>query len=254
MGTLSVGFRSAVFFAGQCLATLVIGPVMVLMSPFPFSVRYATANLWVRAVLWMLRIICGLSYEVQGRENIPERAGLILCKHQSAFETIMLQAVFPPVVFVLKRELLRIPVWGWAMATQDPIAIDRKAKTKAMKQILRDGEARIRDGRWVVLFPEGTRVAPGQAGHYGSSGGILARRTGCSVVPVAHNAGEYWTKNGFLKFPGVIKVRIGPPLDGSALSAAEINEKARSWIEAEMSAITGFGPYAKFKLSLPAVR
>jgi 1-acyl-sn-glycerol-3-phosphate acyltransferase len=249
IATPSIYLRSAVFFLGQLLATLLLGPVMLLMKPFRFETRYATANLWVRFNLWLLKTVCGLTYEVRGLENIPERNGLIFCKHQSAFETIVLQAIFPPVVFILKQELLRIPVWGWAMATLEPIAIDRQAKSQAMKQILRDGEARIQGGRWVVLFPEGTRVAPGQRGRYGSSGGILAHRAGCPVVPVAHNAGEYWTRNGFLKFPGVIQVRVGPALDGKQLGAAEINQQAETWIETQMEEITGFGPYAKL---LPA--
>ena len=244
IATPSIYLRSAIFFLGQVAATLVIAPIMLTLIPFRFETRYAAANRWVRFNLWLLKKVCGLGYEVQGKENIPADGGLILCKHQSAFETIALQAIFPPVVFILKRELLRIPLWGWAMATQEPIAIDRKARSAAMKQVLRDGQARIKDGRWVVLFPEGTRVAPGKKGKYGSSGGLLAQRAGCWVVPVAHNAGEYWTKNG-LKFPGVIQVRIGKPLDGSLLGSAEINEQTERWIENEMAEITGFGPYAE---------
>lgn len=245
IATPSIYFRSAVFFLGQLISTLILGPAMLLMKPFRFELRYGTANLWVRFNLWLLEVVCGLTYEVVGLENIPARSGLIFCKHQSAFETIVLQAIFPPVVFILKQELLKIPVWGWAMATLEPIAIDRQAKSQAMKQILRDGEARIAAGRWVVLFPEGTRVAPGQRGRYGSSGGLLAHRAGCPVVPVAHNAGEYWTKNGFLKFPGVIQVRIGSALEGAELGAADINSRAEEWIETQMAEITGFGPYAK---------
>ncbi|MGZ8249713.1 lysophospholipid acyltransferase family protein [Methylomagnum sp.] len=242
----SVYLRSTLFLIGQIIATLALGPAMLLMKPFHFELRYATANLWVRFCLWLLRVVCGLTYEVRGLENIPaDRSGLIVCKHQSAFETLALQAIFPAVVFILKQELLRIPVWGWAMATMEPIAIDRNAKSAAMKQILRDGEARIKTGRWVVLFPEGTRVAPGQKGTYGGSGGMLAHRAGCPVVPVAHNAGEYWTKNGFLKVPGVIQVRIGPVLDGATLSASELNKQAETWIEGQMAEIAGFGPYAR---------
>lgn len=245
IATPSIYLRSAIFFLGQAISTLLIGPAMLLLRPFRFERRYALANLWVRFNLWLLKAVCGLSYEVLGAENIPEGSGLIFCKHQSAFETIVLQVIFPRVVFILKQELLKIPVWGWAMATLEPIAIDRQAKSQAMKQILRDGETRITAGRWVVLFPEGTRVAPGQKGRYGSSGGLLAQRAGCPVVPVAHNAGEYWTKNGFLKFPGVIQIRIGPTLDGTQLGAAEINRQAEEWIEARMTEITGFGPYTR---------
>ena len=238
MAKLSLYVRSLIYLIGQVISTLLLGPLMLLMRPFSFETRYAAANRWVRFNLWVLNRVCGLSYRVQGMEHIPDgQSGLILCKHQSAFETIVLQAIFPPVVFILKQELLRIPVWGWAMATLEPIAIDRQAKTQALKQVLRDGMARIKAGRWVVLFPEGTRVAPGERGRYGSSGGMLAQRARCPVVPVAHNAGEYWSKNGFLKYPGIIEVHIGPVLDGATLSAAEINQEAERWIETEMQVI-----------------
>lgn len=229
-------FRSALFLTGQVLSTLIIGPVMSALWLFPFKVRYGAANLWVRLNLWWLRVTCGLSYRVLGQEHIPlGRSGLILCKHQSAFETLVLQVIFPPIVFILKRELLRIPFWGWAMATLEPIAINRSLKAAALKQILRDGEKRIDSGRWVVLFPEGTRVAPGQAGKFGTSGGLLAARVGCPVVPVAHNAGSFWGKNGFLKYPGTIEIVIGEPLDGNALSAQELNQQAERWIESTMA-------------------
>jgi 1-acyl-sn-glycerol-3-phosphate acyltransferase len=241
---ISVCLRSTLYFIGQVLSTLLLGPVLLTAYPLRFETRYAIAGLWVRFNLWMLETVCGLKYEVRGLENIPERSGIILCKHQSAWETLALQAIFPPLVFILKRELLRIPVWGWAMATLEPIAINRQAKSAAMKQILRDGEKRLKDGRWVVIFPEGTRVAPGQKGRYGTSGGILAHRVGCPVVPVAHNAGEYWTRRAFLKFPGVIQVRIGPPIDATTLSSSEINHQAEHWIESRMAEISGFGPYA----------
>lgn len=235
--TPSIYLKSAVYLAGQVLSSFALGPVILLLKPFPIEARFAVARLWVRFNLWLLRVVCGLSFEVHGQEHVPDRSGLILSKHQSAFETIALQAIFSPAVFILKQELLKIPVWGWAMAALEPIAIDRKAKSRALKQILREGSDRIAAGRWVVLFPEGTRVAPGQRGSYGGSGGVLAQRAACPVVPVAHNAGEYWARNGFLKFPGVVQIHIGPPLDGAELSAAEINQKTEAWIEAQMQDI-----------------
>lgn len=243
MTRTEVTLRSALYLTGQILSTLLLGPVMVLLRPFRFETRYAAANLWVRFNMWVLRRVCGLTYQVEGDEHIPkDRSGLIVCKHQSAFETLALQVIFPPVVFILKQELLRIPFWGWAMATLEPIAIDRQARSQALKQVLNEGVERIKAGRWVVLFPEGTRVAPGQKGNYGASGGMLAQRAGCPVVPVAHNAGEYWAKNGFLKHPGIIRVIIGPALDGSELGAAAINRQAENWIEARMTEISGQGP------------
>ena len=232
--------KSIIFLTTQILSTFLMGPIVLLLWPFSFQSRYWLAKLWVRFNLWMLKVVCGLGFDVKGAENIPkDKVGLIFCKHQSAFETFALLLIFPSVVFILKQELIRIPVWGWALATLKPIAIDRNAKSQALKQVVRDGVARIRDGYWVVIFPEGTRVAPGERGHYGSSGGMLAHRAQCPVVPVAHNAGEYWGKKGFLKYPGTIQVAIGPALDGAALSAAEITRQGEAWIEHAMTDLSG---------------
>jgi 1-acyl-sn-glycerol-3-phosphate acyltransferase len=233
-----VYLRSTVFFAGMVLSSLIISPLILLARPFPFDTRYRLAQYWVKFNLWMLKAVCGLSYEVRGQENIPLENGVIVSKHQSAWETIALQAIFPPLVFILKRELLQIPVWGWAMAALEPIAINRKARSAALKQVLNDGEARLKAGRWVVIFPEGTRVAPGQKGRYNASGGMLAHRAGCPVVPVAHNAGEFWGRNAFLKYPGVIQVRIGPPIDSTQHNASEINRQVEQWIETQMAEIS----------------
>lgn len=238
MANIGLILRSALFFAVMVLATVVICPVMVFKRNAPFATRYGLAQYWVRWVLGALEKICGLRFEVQGQADIPAQNGVILCKHQSAWETIAMQAIFPPMVFVLKRELLKIPGWGWAMGTCAPIAIDRGAKSAALKQLLTQGAARLDQGHWVILFPEGTRVAPGQRGKYAGSGGMLAKRAGCPVVPVAHNAGEYWPRNGFLKRPGVVQVRIGPAIDSTQHAAQEIVALAEQWIEAQMAQIS----------------
>lgn len=230
--------KSLLFLLGQIVSTFLLGPLVLMLWPFPMQSRYRLAVLWTRFNLWMLKVICGLGFEVKGTHHIPkDQAGLIFCKHQSAFETLALLVIFPPSVFILKQELIRIPVWGWALSTLKPIAIDRSAKSQALKQVLREGVARIRSGYWVILFPEGTRVAPGEKGHYGSSGGLLAHSAQCPVVPVAHNAGTYWRKNGFLKYPGTIQVVIGPALDGATLSAAEITREGEAWIEETMASL-----------------
>jgi 1-acyl-sn-glycerol-3-phosphate acyltransferase len=234
---MAVYLRSGAFLLGMTLSTFIVAPLMLMAAPFAFETRYRLAQLWVRFNLRALKSVCGLSYEVHGLENIPAQNGVILAKHQSAWETIALQAIFPPMAFLLKRELLRIPVWGWAMKTLEPIAIDRAAKSQALKQVLRDGEARLKAGRWVTVFPEGTRVAPGERGRYNASGAMLAHRAGYPVVPVAHNAGEYWRRNAFLKFPGVIQVHIGPPIDAVRHNANEIARLAEDWIERRMEEI-----------------
>ncbi|RYU61906.1 1-acyl-sn-glycerol-3-phosphate acyltransferase [Methylolobus aquaticus] len=235
---LGLYLRSSLFFVTMATSGILIGLLTVIAYPLGFETRYRVASQWVRFVLWSLQKICKLGFEVEGQEHVPATNCIVLSKHQSTWETIGLQTVFRPVCFILKKELLRLPFWGWAMASLEPIAIDRSARTAAIKQILRDGEARLRKGRWLILFPEGTRVAPGTKGRYGASGGTLAKRSGYLVVPVAHNAGEYWPRHGFLKRPGRISVRIGPPIDPTTLTAAEINERVETWIEATMGEIT----------------
>jgi 1-acyl-sn-glycerol-3-phosphate acyltransferase len=237
-GKLSIYVRSAIFLAGTVLATLLMGSFFPLLRPFSFRVRSRLARAWVDYVLWLLRTVCGLTYEVKGQENIPPLNGIILCKHQSAWETIALQQIFPRVVFILKRELLRIPFLGWALASLDPIAIDRQAKAEAMKQVISDGAVRLERGHWIVIFPEGTRVPPGHKGRFGKSGGILAHSTGYPVVPVAHNAGEFWSRRAFVKYPGVIQVRIGSPIYPEGLSSNEINQRVEHWIDEQMSKIS----------------
>lgn len=241
-GLVELYVRSAIFFVAMTTSALVVGLMTLLVYPWGFDVRYRVAQLWVRFVLWALARICHLHFEVRGLENVPARNAIVASKHQSTWETIGLQTVFRPVCFILKRELLQLPVWGWAMASLEPIAIDRAAKSAAMKQVLREGESRLMSGRWLILFPEGTRVAPGQKGRYGASAGMLAQRTGYPVVPVAHNAGEFWARHGFLKHPGTISMRIGPPIEPAALTATEISQRAEQWIESQMSELTRIAP------------
>jgi len=222
--------RAVAYYAGQALATLLFAPCCVLLYPFPHRWRYRFTRQWTRFALWWLKCVCKLDFQVQGREHAAAPA-IVACKHQSAWETFALQLVFPPVVFVLKRELLRIPFFGWGLAGLDPIAIDRGSPGAALRAIVREGQERLARGLSVVIFPEGTRVAPGQRGRYGPTVGLLARKTGCPVIPVAHNAGWYWPRNGFLKRPGVIRMVVGPPIEARDRSAREIASLAEEWIE-----------------------
>ncbi|MEN8261100.1 MAG: lysophospholipid acyltransferase family protein [Pseudomonadota bacterium] len=230
--------RSALFFIAMTLATVIVGPTMLLAAPLPFRYRYGLAQIWVTFVLWAVKAICGLDYRVVGAENIPSGNGIVLCKHQSAWETIALQKIFPPQVFLLKRELLWLPIWGWAMATLEPIAINRKSKKQALRTLLKHGADRLRKGLWVVIFPEGTRVAPGQQRKFNAGGGMLSHATGYPVIPVAHNAGEFWARYGFLKYPGTIELRIGPAIPSEGRRAADINRAAEDWIRTQMNEIS----------------
>lgn len=230
--------RSLLFSLGMGISVLVFAPLSVMTFPFPFTMRYRFITQWARFNLWWLEKTCGLSYQVYGRENIPAGNAVILCKHQSAWETLALQRIFPPQIWLLKRELLWVPLFGWGLAMLEPIAIDRKSGKKAMRQLLEQGTERLHSGRWVVIFPEGTRTPPGKKGRYAPGGALLAESAGYPVVPVAHNAGEFWPRRGFIKHPGIIQVVIGPAIDSKGKSAMEINATAEEWIESKMREIS----------------
>ncbi|MEO6697486.1 MAG: lysophospholipid acyltransferase family protein [Gammaproteobacteria bacterium] len=227
--------RSLLFVVCQVISTLIFAPFSVLMGVLPFRARNHFITLWSFFNLWCVEKICGLRYEVVGREHIPPGACVILCKHQSAWETYALPRIFPqPLSWVCKRELLWIPFFGWGLAMMEPIAIDRGAGRRALEQIIEQGIKRLKDGRSVVIFPEGTRVAPGEKRRYAIGGAMLAERSGYPVLPVAHNAGEFWPKRGFIKHPGTIHVAIGPLIESRGKSAGEINALAEQWIEDKM--------------------
>lgn len=231
--------RAALFWVGLILSTAVMAPVLLLTAPFPFLVRQRVSVLWPRFNLWWLRLTCGLRHEVRGRENIPDGPAIYLCKHQSAWETIAMETMVPPMVWVLKRELMWIPIFGWAVAVLRPIALDRSKGRAAVEQLIRQGSDRLRDGISVVIFPEGTRTAPGQQAKYRPGGALLAERTGYPVVPMAHNAGHFWPRRGFVKHPGTIQVVIGEPFDPKGMSAAEINQRVQRWIEQTVQELGG---------------
>lgn len=233
-----LALRSLLFSIGYILSTIAFSFPSVLTFPFPFSWRYRFITQWSRFNLWWLKVTCGLRYQVHGLENIPATNAIVLSKHQSTWETLALQLIFPDQSWLIKRELLWIPFFGWGIAMLEPIAIDRSAKRKALTQLLEQGAARLKQGRWIVIFPEGTRMPPGQRGNYRLGGARLAAATGYPVVPVAHNAGEHWPKRSFIKTPGVIHIWIGPPIATQGRSAEEINRLTEEWIENKMAEIT----------------
>lgn len=231
--------RSFLFAVGMWLSTLVIAPLSLLTWPLPFTQRYRYISQWARFNIWWLKISCRLDYQVEGREHIPARNAIVLCKHQSAWETLALQQIFPIQVWLLKRELLWLPFFGWGLAMLEPIAINRKAGRTAVRQLIDQGKQRLAAGRWVVIYPEGTRIAPGKKGRYAPGGAILAEHSGYPVVPVAHNAGEFWPRHGFLKKPGTIRLVIGPVIPSQGRTAAAINAEVEAWIEGQMTRISG---------------
>lgn len=234
---LELFIRSLLFYLGMMVSLVIWAPLTLLTFPFPLVYRFRFARQWARFNLWWLEKTCGIDYQISGLEHLPAIPGVLLVKHQSAWETLMLQKFFIPQVWVLKRELLWLPLFGWALALLKPIAIDRKAVNTAIKQVLRQGKERLREGCWVVIFPEGTRVAPGIRGRYGVGGAMLAAHTGYPIIPIAHNAGEFWPRQGFLKHPGTIQVVIGPVIESKGRQAKELNTEAQEWIETAMKQI-----------------
>lgn len=228
---------STLFFIYILLSTPIVGISVLACIICPFSVRYKIGDIWINSLLFMLKLCCGLSYEVDGLENLPSGAAVILSKHQSAWETLALRQFISPQTAVLKKSLLQIPFGGWALATLKPIAIDRQNQKEALKMLLEQGVARLEEGLFVLIFPEGTRVAPGKVKKFGAGGAMLAQKSGFPVVPVAHNAGEFWPRNSFLKYPGVIKVKIGPVISTTDKKSKEINAEAEQWINQAMQEI-----------------
>ena len=223
--------RSLLFYIGQIISTILIAPVGVIAFPLDFKKRYYLITRWAVFNLWWLKICCNVTYEILGKENIPKKPCIVMCKHQSAFETLALQRIFIPQVWILKKELLQIPIYGWGLASMQPIAINRDSSIKSFKQIADQGCERLEKGYWVIIFPEGTRVAPNKKKKYLPGGGMLAEKSGARIVPVAHNAGRLWPRNSMIKKPGLITIKIGPIIETKNKSAKEITDEVENWIE-----------------------
>ncbi len=230
--------RSLLFWIGFVINVVIFGLLIVILFFTPSSFRLKIAKLWSRTNNFLLKIFCGIKYKVEGLENLDVGTAIILCKHQSTWETLALHSFTPYVRWVFKRELMRIPVFGWALALTDPIAINRGAGRVAIKQLINEGTEKLNAGKWMVLFPEGTRTSPGKTHKYKIGGALLARKSGYPVIPIAHNAGEFWPKHSFIKWPGTISVVIGPAIQSKGRSADEINEDVYNWIESTMEEIS----------------
>ena len=231
--------RSSIYWVLFIFSTVVYGLLIILALPFSADFRLHIARSWGYLNLFMLKWICGLDFRVEGVEHVQEQNAIVLCKHQSTWETIALHTIIPCGRWVFKRELLRIPIFGWALASTDPIAIDRSAGKKAVRQLVDKGIDKLKRGKWVILFPEGTRTAPGSEARYKIGGAVLAAESGYPVLPIAHNAGEFWARHSFLKRPGCITARIGEMIPTRGRDANDILEQTRDWIESQMQDIAG---------------
>lgn len=230
--------RSLVFMIVMYGAVLIGSSLVVLLFWAPHNARWAVAAGWGHTCLWLGRVICGLDVTTEGAQNIPDEPAVFLIKHTSLLETYWQIAALPPSSWVLKRELLWLPVFGWSLAVMRSIAIDRKAGGPAIKQVIEKGRERIASGLSVCIFPEGTRMPPGETRRYGVSGAALAKEAGCPIVPVAHNAGDFWPKRGMAKRPGKIRFCIGPPIQPGDRRPKETNLLAQEWIEGKMKEIS----------------
>ena len=232
-----VTIRSSAYFVLLVITTVIFGLTMAIVGwILPFEINSKIANGWGRSNVYLLKLICGLDYKITGYENIPDSSCIIMSKHQSAWETIALRGLLPSnQAWVLKRELMFVPIFGWALAVVNPIAIDRKSGRHAIKQVIAQGLERLAQNRNVIIFPEGTRVAPGTKKRYGIGGGMLAEKADYPVIPIAHNAGVFWRRRGLKKYPGTIQVVIGEPISTDGKNASEIMQSVENWIEDQVA-------------------
>ncbi len=229
--------RSLLFTVYMMLSACVFAGFMSLCFWCPQRFQFAVARCWARCVLWVLASLCGLKFVVEGGERIPEGAHIVMSKHSSAWETIAQFVIFPPHVWVLKRELLWIPFFGWGLRLLRPIAINRGEGHRAVNQVVEQGKARLEEGLWVIVFPEGTRVAAGQTKKFGFSGALLAIATGKLLVPLSHNAGQFWPRRGILKKPGTVHVVIGEPITSAGKNPRELTDEVRRAVDAGLAKI-----------------
>jgi len=232
--------RGLLFWVPVAVTVAVFGPVVSASYLVPLEWRYRIVRFWTFLTLSCLHGLCGLGYRVHWHGELPPGGSVIFCKHASTWETFALNRVLGPVqlAWVVKRELLRIPVFGWGLAAMNAIAIDRGSGRKAVQQMIDQGRERLQRGISVVVFPEGTRVRPGHHVRYKLGGAILAETTGAPVVPVAHNAGDFWPRHSLIKWPGEVDLHVGPTIETGGKSAQQINDEAQAWIEGKMAEIS----------------
>ena len=227
---------SALLFVGIFSTATVVGILLILGMLTNFKIRWKIGYAWCAIIGWMTKVFCGLTYEIEGLERInPEQPAILLSNHQSAWETLALRYILPPHSVVVKRELLWLPIWGWSLLTLKSIVVNRKSQRAALRVLLEKGTEYLNQGLWVLVFPEGTRAGAREVMKFNIGGAMLAQKTGFPVIPVAHNAGDFWPRYSFLKYPGVIKLKIGPVIESKGRKAADINAEAEAWVRQAMN-------------------
>ncbi len=236
--SLSQIIRSLIFGIIFPTYTMLYSFICLLVSPLPLRYRHRTVMFYTNSVIWLLKVICHVNYRIEGLENIPrDKPGIIMSKHQSAWETFYLPGHFNQTAIILKRELAWVPFFGWGLWVTDPIVINRSDRSNAMSQVIRQGKKYLAAGRWILVFPEGTRIPTGQVGHYRIGGARLSVETGYPILPVAHNAGRYWARKQFMKYPGTIHLVFGPIIEPQGRTPEEVLQLTKDWIENTMKTI-----------------
>lgn len=231
--------RSSLFLLFQIVTVIPWSFVCIICSPLPLSRRYPITMKWVKACIWGAEHICGIRWQVKGEENLPDGPAVLLSKHQSTWETLFYPSyINHELCYVFKRELLYLPFFGWGIGLLEMINIDRKKGNRAFDDVVRQGTEKLAQGRWVIMFPEGTRIPTGQTGRYKSGGVRFSIGTGAPIVPIAVNSGEFWPKKAFLKKPGLITVSIGKPIEPAGRDPEDLNAEVKAWIESEMRLIS----------------
>ncbi len=230
-------FRSVVFTVIMFVSVIPHSLVVVLARPCSAEASYSLARWWSARILDLCRYLCRLDYIVEGRENLPDQPSVVMLKHSSSYETIAQWLIFPRQSWILKREIMWAPFLGWGVAAVSPIAINRRGGRKAVEQVIAAGRKKLEQGIWMMIFPEGTRSAPGESRRYGLSGTLLAQQSNRLIVPVAHDSGDYWPRRGWRKKPGTVRFVIGPPIDPAGRDPREVTEEVKTWIDTKVEEI-----------------
>jgi len=233
-----LAIRAALFWMFFLPMLLLLATLLSLLFFAPLRVRVGVVHMWIASSLFFLRLFCGLTHEVEGLENIPEDGFIVMSRHSSTWETISIQRFFRPMIWVVKRELTWIPFFGWALRAMNAIALNRGTGRKAINQLVTESRKHMDRGRILMLFPEGTRVPPGERKPFKLGGAIVSQQTGYAILPIAHNAGEYWPRHSWIKWPGKIRMVIGKPIDPAGKTPEQIIGEVEKWILAECERIS----------------
>ena len=229
----------SLFFQFYLYISVLCASILVVLSfPLPYAIKFSIARNWGQSMLWVGEKVCNIKFQVEGKENIPLQPSVIMIKHSSVFEAYAQLVVFPQQTWVVKKELQWVPIFGWALNILKAIPINRKSGRTAVTQVIEEGKKRLKNGIWITIFPEGTRMKPGESKKFGISGAILAKSANVKIIPVAHNAEDFWESHKIIKKPGTVRFCIGRPINTNEKEVREINLEVKEWIDSKMKVIS----------------